>query len=110
MEKRVQTTDGRTIRIRVDDAVVASGEDPIASDPEDLDELNETTPMVLVDPMPNAMTVEGAILGIGRTVRGMQKRADRRVQTRRSPRFQRWWFKWARYLVFVIPVLLWIII
>ncbi len=100
MDKRIETSDGRTIRIRVDDQVVDAGDaPPIESDPEDFEE-GATEAMVLVDPMPNTMTVEGAILGIGKMARHFGG-------SRQPPVEGHWWHDWGKYLLFgVVGVLL----
>jgi hypothetical protein len=91
MEKRVETADGRTIYIRVEDHVVDAGDaPPIAGDidPEE----GATEAMVLVNPAPNTMTVEGAIAGIGKVMR-------HKFGPAQSPQPGHWWHDWGKYLL-----------
>ena len=94
MEKRIETGDGQVIRFRVDDETVAADDDrpAIESDPDDLDE-GATTAMVLVDSQPNTMTVEGAIVAIGRTARSMAGGGAQSMQP------GSWWHDWGKYLI-----------
>jgi hypothetical protein len=92
MDKRVETADGRTVIIHVDDHVVDAGDaPPIESDLDDLGE-GATEAMILVDPAPNTMTVEGAIAGIGKVMR-------HRFGPPQSPQPGHWWHDWGKYLV-----------
>jgi hypothetical protein len=100
MEKRIETDDGRVIRVRVDDDTVASDADrpAIESDPDELDE-GATTAMVLVDSQPNTMTVEGAIVAIGRTARSMAGGGAQSMQP------GNWWHDWGKYLIGMVALL-----
>jgi hypothetical protein len=92
MDKRVETADGRTIFIHVDDHVVDAGDaPPIESDIDDPEE-GATEAMILVDPAPNTMTVEGAIASIGKVMR-------HRFGPAQSPQPGHWWHDWGKYLV-----------
>lgn len=96
MKLRTHDKDGRLVRIRVDERVVHRYDEPevgttdgiltddafpddpkaVASgdgfdDDDDDDEGATTEAVILVEPLPNAMTVEGAIAGIGVMARKM---------------------------------------
>lgn len=93
MEKRVETSDGRTIRIHVDDSVVDAGDaPPIADDPDEMHE-GATEAMVLVNPAPNTMTVEGAIAAFGQVAQHLRGQGP-------TPQPGHWWHDWGKYVVF----------
>ena len=48
--------------------------------------------MVLVNPSPNTMTVEGAILGIGKVARHLRGHGP-------TPEPGHWWHDWGKYVV-----------
>jgi hypothetical protein len=93
MDKRVETADGRTIFIHVDDEVVSAGDaPPIESNIDDPEE-GATEAMILVDPAPNTMTMEGAIAGIGKVMR------HRFGGPGHSPQPGHWFTDWGVYVL-----------
>ena len=132
MERRIDTSDGRVLRIRVpgqdaekteqatdagdpqatgtdtDDVFVdedgydGSGipgeprdEHDDTTDPDGLDE-GATQAVILVEPKPNAMLVEGAVAAVGVMARHL-------AGSREVPEPQGWWRDWGMY---VIPLVL----
>lgn len=102
MEKRVESPDGTQLRVIVDDDAVADLAHPrpaIESDPDELDE-GATEALVLVDPKPSTMTVEGAIAAVGVTARYLYGHSG-------SPQPQgSWWHDWGKYVVGLLLMLI----
>ena len=101
MEKRVDAGEGRIIREHVDDEAVADAYDerpPIESDPDELDE-GATEAMILVNPRPNNMTVEGAVAAVGVTARYLFGAGDG------SPTQGTWWHDWGKYVAILVVMM-----
>jgi hypothetical protein len=101
MEKRVDVGDGRILRVVVNDDNVADPHDvrpPIESDPDDLDE-GATVALILVEPKPSTMTMEGAIAAVGVTARYLA--GGRGTQQEGT-----WWHDWGKYVALLALVML----
>jgi hypothetical protein len=102
MEKRVETADGRVFHVHVNAEAVVDETDerpPIESDPDDLDE-GATEALVLVEPKPSTMTVEGAVVAVGVTARHLWGSSGP------APMPGSWWNDWGKYVVLLAVVMI----
>jgi hypothetical protein len=103
MEKRIETADGRVIRLHVDDEAVTSDADdrpPIEGDPDDdIGEGGSAEAIILIDKQPNTMTVEGAIAAVGQTARAMYG-GRHQWEDELS-----WWHSWGKYVLGIVLLL-----
>jgi hypothetical protein len=101
MEKRVDVGEGRILRVVVNDDAVTDVHDarpPIESDPDELDE-GATEALILVEPKPSTMTMEGAIAAVGVTARYLAGHGG-------SPRRGTWWNDWGKYVAILLVTIL----